>query len=75
MKNRKDIEKETNGQIFTLDEFSNQIKNGTINLSEGIGYFHDGNKITQISVSDNQLKWDTTKKYPYICWYQERTNK
>lgn len=75
MKNKSDIEKEIKGKIFTLDEFSNGVKDGTINVCNGIGYFHDGNQLTQITVNNNRLKWESTKKYPYICWFRERTGK
>lgn len=57
--------------IFTLDEFIEQIKQGSINRYDGNGYFHDGENETDISVWDISLNRMNTINYPYICWYNK----
>lgn len=57
--------------IFTLKEFFIIVDSGGINSCDGNGYFHDGNKETNISVWDNSLTWDDVKDYPYVCWYNK----
>lgn len=55
--------------VMTKEEFCQEVADGCINSFDGDGYFHDGEKETDISVWDRSLTWDDVKKYPYICWY------
>ena len=57
--------------VMTKEEFLQEVTNGFYNSFDGCGYFHDGEKETNISVWDRSLTWNDIKKYPYICWYNE----
>lgn len=57
--------------IFTVDEFIEQIEQGSINHYDGDGYFHDGENETDISVWDESLTWSDVKSFPYVCWYNK----
>lgn len=57
--------------IFTVDEFIEQIEKGFINHYDGDGYFHDGENETDISVWDESLTWSDVKSFPYVCWYNK----
>ena len=75
MKTKKQIADESiildENDILTLDEFQKLVKEGTIGSSDGVGYFHDGEKETDINVWDDTLTYDDVKDYPYICWYNK----
>lgn len=57
------------GEVFTLEEFITFLENGCIISYDGIGYFHDGENETEISVWNDNLTWDDVKDFPYVCWY------
>lgn len=57
--------------VMTTKEFCQAVANGYFNSFDGSGYFHDGEKETDISVWDRSLTWDDVKKYPYVCWYNK----
>jgi hypothetical protein len=72
MKSKKQIKLETGGDIFTLDEFCEMLDNKAIvPYFDGIGYFHDGEKRTEISIDNPNLSWDDVKNFPYVCWYNK----
>ena len=72
MKTKEQIKKEEGcSDVFTLDEFGDAVDCGGINSNDGIGYFHDGNNETRITVWNDKLTWDDVKGYPYICWYNK----
>lgn len=72
MKDVKQVQKECEyGTVFLLDDFADQIDDGSINEYDGIGYFHNGEKETNISVWDRSLTWEDIKDYPYVCWYNK----
>lgn len=56
---------------MTTKEFCQAVANGCFNSFDEDGYFHDGEKETDISVWDRSLTWDDIKKYPYVCWYNK----
>ncbi len=56
------------GDVFSSEEFKTEVENGGINEYDGIGYYHDGQKETDVSVwSKDEI--DTS--YPYVCWYNK----
>lgn len=57
--------------VMTTKEFCQSVMSGLFNSFDGDGYFHDGEKETNISVWNRSLTWDDIKKYPYVCWYNE----
>ena len=59
------------GEVFTVNEFAELYHEGYINEYDGIGYFHDGEKKTNISVWDATLPWYVIKNFPYVCWYNK----
>ena len=65
------IRKECGADIFTLDAFCEAIENDMFNRHDGIGYFHNGEKETDISVWNNDLSYDDVRNYPYVCWYNK----
>ena len=76
MKTIEQIRKEIKiGDVFTLEEFMEVAERGCINDYDGIGYFHDGEKETNIDVfGDIWDKFevdDILEKYPYVIWYNK----
>jgi hypothetical protein len=69
MKNKKQIARETNGEVYTRKEFMKLVDAGAFIPYDGIGYFHDGTNRTDISVWNNSLTAKDVEKYPYVCWY------
>lgn len=68
MKTLEEIKKEMDFcDIYTTDEFIEEVILGNINELDGFGYFHDGEKETKISCWEEQ----EAKKYPYVCWYNK----
>lgn len=75
MKTKEQIAKESFildvNDIFTIEEFCEELDRGSINHYDGDGYFHDGEKETDISVWNKRLTWNDVKDYPYVCWYNK----
>ena len=73
MKTKEQIRKEIEfGVVYTLEEFIELNENGSIIPYDGNGYFHDGEKETNISVWNMSLTpEDVWGKYPYVCWYNK----
>lgn len=68
MKTLEEIKKEIKfGNVYTTDEFIEDVNLGNINEFDGIGFFHDGEKETEISCWNKQ----DADKYPYVCWYNK----
>ena len=67
---KEEIQKNTHGDVYTIDEFLNLTDDGVIIPYDGNGYFHDGEKETRISVWNEEITYDEViAKYPYIVWY------
>ena len=69
MKTLEEVQAECFGDVFTLEKFMEYLDNGYFISYDGNGYFHDGEKETDISVWDPTLTWDDVKNYPYVTWY------
>lgn len=67
-----EIKKNTFGNVYTIEDFITLCDDGYITPYDGVGYFHDGDKETDISVFNTTLRpedvWD---KYFYIVWYNK----
>lgn len=59
------------GDVFKLEEFASMVTEGYLIPDDGVGYFHDGEKETNISVWNTSLKYKDIKRYPYVCWYNK----
>lgn len=59
------------GAVFTFEEFFQKVKDGSLLPYDGDGYFHDGEKETQLSVWGKFFSLLDLKKYPYVCWYNK----
>lgn len=64
------------GEVFTLEEFMEEVDRGSITEYDGIGYFHDGEKETAISVfSPIWFKYNSVdeviEQFPYVIWYNK----
>lgn len=57
--------------VLTLEDFRNYVDNGFFTDYDGVGYLHNGNKETSISVWDINLFDAKYDKYPYVCWYNK----
>ena len=57
--------------VLTLEDFRNYVDNGFFTDYDGVGYLHNGNKETSISVWDINLFNAKYDKYPYVCWYNK----
>lgn len=71
IKTKEEIQKTCIGDVFTLEEFAEEVCDGGINSYDGNGYFHDGENETCISVWRDDLTMGEIKKYPYVCWYNK----
>lgn len=59
------------GNVYALEEFEEMLDDNAVSSYDGIGYFHDGEKETNISVFDDSLTYDDIKDFPYVCWYNK----
>ena len=59
------------GDKYTREEFGRMIEEGLFIPYDGHGYFHDGEKETDISVWDTSLTPQDVEKYPYVIWYNK----
>ena len=60
------------GSVYTIEDFVELCDDGCITSYDGQGYFHDGDKKTDISVFDMTLKpEDVWGKYFYVVWYNK----
>lgn len=57
--------------VLTLEDFKNYVDNRLFTDYDGVGYLHNGNKETSISVWDVNLFDEKYDKYPYVCWYNK----
>ena len=72
MKTKEQVQTEIKfGSVFTLEEFADLVCADCINEYDGIGYFHDGEKETNIYVFNPNLTIKEMEQYPYICWYNK----
>lgn len=69
MKTKEQVQLECRGDVFTLEEFYQDVKDGCIIPYDGSGRFHDGEKETNRSVWSKDLSLLELSKYPYVCWY------
>lgn len=69
MKTLKEVQAECFGDVFTLEKFMEYLENDYIIPYDGNGYFHDGEKETDISVWNPTISWNDVKNYPYVTWY------
>ena len=69
IKNIKQVKAENPyADVMTLDEFCNYA----FSSYDGHGYFHDGDKETEVSVWNDELTYDDVRsRFPYICWYNK----
>ena len=69
IKNIKQVKAENPyADVMTLDEFCNY----NFSSYDGHGYFHDGDKETEVSVWNDELTYDDVRsRFPYICWYNK----
>lgn len=72
MKTKEQIQEEIEyTDVFTIEEFAEQVNDGLINSFDGYGYLHDGVRETRINVWDETLTYEDVIKYPYVCWYNK----
>lgn len=73
MKSIEDVSKEIKyGDVFTTEKFAEYVKSGCFIPYDGSGYYHDGEKKTDIPVDFNyKLMLKKAKEYPYVCWYNK----
>lgn len=71
MKSKKQVQAEEKiGDVFETDVFTEYVKDGCFIPYDGYGYYHDGEKETEIEVFDGGI-YDValSKKYPYVIWF------
>lgn len=71
MKSIKQVQQETFGDVYTLEQFCELCDDGVITEYDGVGYFHNGEvECRNISIWDDTLSpKDVWGKYPYVIWY------
>jgi hypothetical protein len=66
------IQEKCDGEVYTLKEFCELCEWAMITSYDGHGYFHDGEKETDIDVFNHDLSADEVwNKYKYVCWYNK----
>lgn len=56
--------------VFYIGDFARDISNKCITDYDGVGYFHDGYKKSDIDVfSTNISFYEAAERYPYVIWY------
>ena len=69
---KEEIQKSCIGEVFTIEEFAEEVCDGGINSNDGYGYFHDGEKeIREIDIFGMNLTETDLRKYPFVCWYNK----
>ena len=80
MKTIEQVREETKiGEVFTTEQFADYEEHNCFNEYDGFGYFHDGEKETDLSVwstespiYDTVTTWEEfLDKYPYVIWYNK----
>lgn len=71
MKTIKQVQTDCIGDVLTFEEFVQCVNDGALTSWDGFGFFHDGEKETEVWVFDKNLTWDDIKDYPYVCWYNK----
>lgn len=70
MKTIEQVQKELKyGYAFGAKEFYEYIVDGDFLPYDGSGYFHDGEKKTDLRIWDDSVTEEDFHKYPYIIWY------
>lgn len=64
-----DIQSEVGGSIYTVHCFFDLCKDGLFTEMDGNGFYHNGFKLTDISVWDKQAQ---ATNYLYVCWFERR---
>lgn len=69
MKTKKEIKEEIPyADVMTTKMFLECVKCRGFIEYDGYGYFHDGEKETDVSCWSNL---DKAANYPYVCWYNK----
>ena len=66
-----DIQAKVHGDVFTIEDFIDYVKTGSIISYDGIGYYWDEEKkceVKAVSFNPSILK-QKAKKYKYVVWY------
>ena len=72
VKSKEEVQKTCCGDVYTLEEFCEICESGGINRHDGHGYFHDGEKETDVSAFSDKVDPDYVwKNYYYVCWYNK----
>ena len=70
MKTIEQVRTEEETDVYTLGEFLHLYGCGALIPYDGYGYFHDGEKKTDICVWDESLDIDyVLDNCPYVVWY------
>lgn len=59
------------GEVFNSNDFAQKVISGSFNKFDGVGFFHNGENETNISVWDKKVTLEYFKEYPYVCWYNK----
>ena len=72
---KEDLQKEgfeSDDIVYTTEDFLKAVERGFFTSYDGIGYYHDGENETDISVFSYEISFaEAVKKYPYVCWYNK----
>ena len=68
---QKEIEEKGFGRAYTLSKFRSNVRCRMFISDDGIGFLHDGEKETDISVWSISLNSKKYNKYPYVIWYNK----
>ena len=72
MKTKKQIISEIEfGDVYTSAQFLHAVEDDSFNSFDGIGFFHDGDKETDLCVWDRKVTKETFLKYPFVIWYNK----
>lgn len=63
------VQEAEGGSIYTVQCFSDLCSANQFNKFDGIGYYHNGFGLTNVSVWDNT---SNPKDYLYVCWFDRK---
>lgn len=57
------------GDVYSVNDFVQMIIDHRVSPHTGNGFFHDGEKETNVSVWDEGICLEDFSNYKYVCWY------
>lgn len=59
------------GDVYTFEDFVSMCLSGFLTDYDGIGYYSDGEKETNIMVIPSDVVDEVTKEFSHVVWYNK----